>query len=245
VNTREIAATSRLVASITGVPVPSHKAIVGANAFMHASGIHQDGVLKERDTYEIINPEVVGIPKNKIVLSARSGRHALRHRLDELGYRLENTEIDMLYQRFLQLADQKGEVYDDDLHALMGQNGANGSGICFKNLSVTTTGATTATATVTLELDGNTVTDAACGNGPVDAVFKAIDRLMGWSVKLEDYTLKSVSRGSEALGNATVKVRSGDNIAVVGRGVSIDVIEASARAYVNALAKVKGITTGR
>ncbi|HBX23114.1 MAG TPA: 2-isopropylmalate synthase [Desulfotomaculum sp.] len=244
VNTREIAATSRLVARITGVPVPSHKAIVGANAFMHASGIHQDGVLKERDTYEIIDPEVVGIPKNRIVLSARSGRHALRHRLVELGYPLE-TDIDMLYQRFLQLADQKGEVYDDDLHALMGQNGANGSGICFKNLSVTTTGATTATATVTLELDGNTVTDAACGNGPVDAVFKAIDRLMGWSVKLEDYTLKSVSRGSEALGNATVKVRSGDNIAVVGRGVSIDVIEASARAYVNALAKVKGITTGR
>ena len=244
VRTREIAATSRLVARITGVPVPSHKAIVGANAFMHASGIHQDGVLKERDTYEIIDPEVVGIPKNRIVLSARSGRHALRHRLDELGYPLENKDVDMLYQKFLQLADQKGEVYDDDLHALMGQNGANGSGIGFINLAVTTTGATTATATVTLELDGNTVTDAACGNGPVDAVFKAIDRLMGWTVKLEDYTLKSVSRGSEALGNATVKVRSGDDIAVVGRGVSIDVIEASARAYVNALAKVKGLTTG-
>lgn len=118
-NTREIAATSRLVSRITRVPVPAHKAIVGANAFMHASGIHQDGVLKERNTYEIINPEVIGISRNTIVLSARSGRHALKHRLEELGYVLENTGVDMLYQRFLQLADRKGEVNDDDLHALM------------------------------------------------------------------------------------------------------------------------------
>ena len=143
VNTREIAAASRLVSRITGVPVPSHKAIVGANAFMHASGIHQDGVLKERNTYEIIDPEVVGIPKNTMVLSARSGRHALGYRLEELGYSLDNKDIEMLYQEFLQLADQKGEVYDDDLHALMGQNGNNGNGIKISNISVTTTGATT------------------------------------------------------------------------------------------------------
>lgn len=237
INTREIAATSRLVARITGVPVPSHKAIVGANAFMHASGIHQDGVLKERNTYEIIDPEVVGVPKNMIILSARSGRHALRHRLQELGYRVENGGLDDLYRRFLQLADQKGEIYDDDLHALMGQNGTNGHGIKLKNISVSTNGATEATATVTLEIDGRTITDAACGNGPVDAVFKAVDRLMGKPVQLEDYTLKSVSRGSEALGDATVKVRCAGNVTVVGRGISTDVIEASAKAYVNALAK--------
>ncbi len=119
VNTREIASTSRVVSRITGVPVPAHKAIVGANAFMHASGIHQDGVLKERNTYEIIDPEVIGIPKSTIVLTARSGRHALKHRLEELGYALENTGVDALYQRFLQLADRQGKVYDDDLHALM------------------------------------------------------------------------------------------------------------------------------
>ena len=122
VNTKEIAAASSLVAEITGVPVPAHKAIVGANAFMHASGIHQDGVLKERSTYEIINPEAVGTVKTRIVLSARSGRHAFRHRLQELGYTPEEQNIEVLYQNFLQLADQKGEVFDKDLHILVGAN---------------------------------------------------------------------------------------------------------------------------
>lgn len=239
VNTKEISATSRLVSRITGVPVPSHKAIVGANAFMHASGIHQDGVLKERTTYEIIDPDIIGVPKNRIVLSARSGRHALKHRLEELGYHLGQVDLEVVYQRFLQLADQKREVFDQDLHALMGDAGEESSGIMVKNISVTTTGVSRATATVTLDLDGDTVTDAACGNGPVDAVFRAVDRLVGERVSLEDYTLKSVSRGREALGDATVKVRYGDAGLVVGRGISTDVIEASARAYANALAKVK------
>lgn len=239
VNTKEISATSRLVSRITGVPVPSHKAIVGANAFMHASGIHQDGVLKERTTYEIIDPDLIGVPKNRIVLSARSGRHALKHRLEELGYHLGQVDLEVVYQRFLQLADQKREVFDQDLHALMGDAGEESSGIMVKNISVTTTGVSRATATVTLDLDGDTVTDAACGNGPVDAVFRAVDRLVGERVSLEDYTLKSVSRGREALGDATVKVRYGDAGLVVGRGISTDVIEASARAYANALAKVK------
>lgn len=239
VHTREIAATSRLVAGITGVPVPSHKAIVGSNAFMHASGIHQDGVLKEKTTYEIIDPEIVGVPRNKIVLSARSGRHALKHRLEELGYGLENGNLDALYSRFVQLADQKREVFDEDLHALMGSARSDTNGISIKNISVTTSGASSATATVTLELHGEEVTDAACGNGPVDAVFKAIDRVVRTPVNLEDYTLSSVSRGSEALGSATVKVRCGKGGLVVGRGISTDVIEASARAYVNALAKAQ------
>ena len=211
--------------------------IVGANAFMHASGIHQDGVLKERSTYEIINPEIVGVPKNMIVLSARSGRHALKHRLEELGYNLEDNDLESVYRNFLQLADQKREVYDDDLHALMGCSGIDHN-IIIRNISVSTTSVDTATATVSLELNGHEVTDAACGNGPVDAVFKTIDRLVGKTVHLEDYTLKSVSRGSEALGDATVKVRIGDNRLVVGRGVSTDVIEASAKAYLNALSKV-------
>ena len=119
VNTREISATSRIVSRISGVPVPSHKAIVGANAFMHASGIHQDGILKERTTYEIINPDVVGVPRNRIVLSARSGRHALKHRLGELGYHVGREDLETVYQSFLQLADQKREIFDQDLHALM------------------------------------------------------------------------------------------------------------------------------
>lgn len=242
INTREIAATSRLVSRITGVPVPSHKAIVGSNAFMHASGIHQDGVLKEKSTYEIIDPEVIGIPRNTIVLTARSGRHALKHRLEELGYSLETGNVDNVYSKFLQLADQKKEIFDEDLHALMGCNGlsGNGNGIRIINISVSTSGETEATAAVTLELNGETFTDAACGNGPIDAVFKAIDRVVGKPVELEDYTLGSVSRGTGALGNATVKLRHKDSGLIIGRGISTNIIEASARAYANALSKIKG-----
>jgi len=239
VNTREISATSRLVARITGVPVPAHKAIVGSNTFMHASGIHQDGVLKERTTYEIINPEVVGVPQNRIVLSARSGRHAFKHRLAELGYQLEADRLETVYQSFLQLADQKGEIFDQDLHALLGGSVTEDNEISIQQISVTTAGAARATATVTLERDGDIITDAACGNGPVDAVIKAVDRLVGEPVTLEDYALQSVSRGKEALGEATVKVRCADGGSVVGRGISTDIIEASAKAYVNALVKVK------
>jgi len=242
VRTREIASTSRLVSRITGVPVPSHKAIVGANAFMHASGIHQDGVLKEKKTYEIIDPEIVGVPRNMIVLSARSGRHALKHRLEELGYQPEQVDLEAIYKKFLQLADQKREIFDEDLHALIGYNGKENNGIVIKNISVTTNGVSTATATVSLELNNEMITDAACGNGPVDAVFKAIDRITGKVVTLEDFSLNSVTRGSEALGNAIVKVRCAENGLLVGRGVSTDVIEATAKAYVNALSKVTSIS---
>ena len=237
IQTKEIAATSRLVSRITGVPVPDHKAIVGANAFMHASGIHQDGVLKDRETYEIIQPETIGVMQNIISLSARSGRHALRHRLEELGYRVDGSELDRVYERFLQLADQKKEVFDQDLYVLMGDSGQTGSSVVLHGLSISTAGVGQATATVTLEIDNNTLTDAACGNGPVHAVFNAIDRLTGNEATLEDYTLKSVTRGSEALGEATVKLRYNDNSLVVGKGFSTDVLEASAKAYVNALAK--------
>lgn len=237
INTKEIAATSRLVSRITGVPVPDHKAIVGANAFMHASGIHQDGVLKDRETYEIISPETIGVPENTISLSARSGRHALKHRLGELGYTVEGTELDAVYQKFLQLADQKKEVFDQDLYALMGDAGTADTGIILRNIAVTTNGSDTATATVTLELEGKIATDAACANGPVNAIFSAIDRLTGNTAALEDYTLKSVTRGREALGDATVKLRHFDGSLVVGKGISTDILEASARAYVNALTK--------
>lgn len=242
VRTKEISATSRLVSTITGVPVPSHKAIVGANAFMHASGIHQDGILKEKMTYEIIDPELVGVPRNMIVLSARSGRHALKHRLEELGYKPEQCDLETVYKKFLQLADQKKEIFDEDLHTLMGYTESENNGILIKNISVATNGVSTATATVSLELNNETITDAACGNGPVDAVFKAIDRIIGITVKLEDFNLNSVSRGSEALGNAFVKICYGETGLVVGRGVSTDVIEATAKAYINALSKIKAIS---
>ena len=237
INTKEIAATSRLVSRITGVPVPDHKAIVGANAFMHASGIHQDGVLKDRETYEIIKPETIGVPQNTISLTARSGRHALKHRLEELGYQVVGAQLDEFYQKFLQLADQKKEVVDQDLYALMGDSGTASEEIMLKSTSIVTNGVEMATATITLAINGNTITDAACGYGPVNALFNTVDRITGNTGSLEDYILRSVTRGSEAVGEATVKLRRQDGSLVVGKGFSTDVLEASAKAYVNALAK--------
>lgn len=237
VNTREISATSRLVSRITGVTVPAHKAIVGANAFNHASGIHQDGVLKDRETYEIIQPEIIGVPQNFISLTARSGRHALQHCLEELGYQVEGAQLDDVYQRFLQLADLKKEVFDQDLYVLMGDSGSTAKSIVLQSMSIATNGVEMATTTVTLEIEGEMMTDAACGNGPVNALFNTIDRITGNNATLEDYTLKSVTRSSEALGEATVKLRYEDGCLVVGKGFSTDIIEASAKAYINALEK--------
>jgi len=237
INIREISATSRLVSRITGVTVPDHKAIVGANAFNHASGIHQDGVLKDRETYEIIKPETIGVPQNLISLTARSGRHALQHCLEELGYKVEGAQLEDVYQRFLQLADLKKEVFDQDLYVLMGDTESIANNILLQSMSFATNGVEMASATVTLEIEGKMITDTAPGNGPVNALFNTIDRITGNIATLEDYTLKSVTRSSEALGEATVKLRYEDGRLVVGKGFSTDVIEASAKAYINALAK--------
>lgn len=237
INTKEIAATSRLVSKITGVPVPDHKAIVGANAFSHASGIHQDGVLKDRGTYEIIQPETIGVPKNTISLTARSGRHALQYCLEELGYRVDGEQLNEVYQKFLQLADRKREVFEQDLYVLMGDSEGGENSLSLQNMSIATSGLDMAMATVSLALQGKEVTDAACGNGPVDALFNAIDRITGNTAGLEDYSIKSLTRSSEALGEATVKLRYADGHLIVGKGFSTDVIEASAKAYINALNK--------
>ncbi|MDR3288355.1 MAG: 2-isopropylmalate synthase [Peptococcaceae bacterium] len=237
INTREIAPTSRIVARITGVSVPDHKAIVGANAFMHASGIHQDGVIKDRDTYEIIKPEDIGVPQNTISLSARSGRHALQHRLEELGYPVEGADLDDVYERFLKLADAKKEIFDQDLFALMGDKESFTESIQVKNMSFATNLSKIATATVTLELNGVETTDAATGNGLVSALFNTIGRITGNTAGVEDYAVKSVTRGNEAIGEATVKLRNDKGALVVGKGFSTDVIEASAKAYINAVMK--------
>lgn len=237
IKVHEISATSRLVSRITGVAVPDYKAIVGANAYSHASGIHQDGVLKDRETYEIIKPETIGVPQNIISLTARSGRHALKYRLEELGYKIEGAQLNDVYKRFLHLADQKQEVFDQDLYVLMGDSEGKANNIMLESMAISTSGIETATATVTLEIEGKKFTDAACGNGPVNALFNTIDRMTGNDAVLEDYTLKSVTRGSKALGEATVKLRYNDGRLVVGKGFSTDIIEASAKAYINALAK--------
>lgn len=239
IKTKEIAATSRLVSQITGVAIPSHKAIVGANAFMHASGIHQDGVLKSRDTYEIIDPEIVGIPRNMIVLSARSGRHALQHRLEELGYKVLTEDTEEIYKSFLKLADQKGEIFDEDLHVLMGNTAVKYNNIHMIDFTINTDGET-ASASVTMEVNGAVYSDTSAGNGPIDAIMKAVDRIVGLPVYLEDYSLKSVSHGSKALGDATVKIKYNNSL-IIGKGISTNIFEASALAYVNALSKAQNM----
>ncbi|MDR3270954.1 MAG: 2-isopropylmalate synthase [Peptococcaceae bacterium] len=240
IHTKEIAATSRLVSRITGVTVPDHKAIVGTNAFMHASGIHQDGVIKDRDTYEIIKPEDIGVMQNVISLSARSGRHALQHRMEELGYHIEGEELDDIYERFLRLADAKKEVFDQDIFALMGDKQSVAQSIQVKSMAFSSAIGHSATATITLEVNGALVTEQAEGNGPVSALFNVIDRITGNTAGVEDYSVKSVSRGHEAIGEATVKLRNAQGGLFVGKGFSTDVIEASAKAYINAVSKYGG-----
>ncbi|MGA1863154.1 2-isopropylmalate synthase [Deferribacter thermophilus] len=238
VNTREIYRTSKLLTSITGVEVQPNKAIVGKNAFAHEAGIHQDGVLKERTTYEIMTPESVGIPSNKLVLGKHSGRHALMQRLKDLGYELSKEEIEIVYSRFKELADKKKEVYDEDLEAIV-ENQMSRVREYYSLENITVVSGNNAIPTATIELvkdDGNTIIDASIGDGPVDAAFKAIERIAGIQGRLKKYNIKSVTAGKDAQGEVTVSVefeKSGFDI--TGKGYSTDIVEASARAYLHAL----------
>jgi 2-isopropylmalate synthase len=235
VNTQEILRTSQMVSTITGFPVPPNKAIVGANAFAHSSGIHQDGVLKERSTFEIMSPEMVGRKTSDIVLSARSGRHAIKFRLSQLGYEVEGEELDRIYERFLVIADKKKEVFDEDLIAIMEDEAAEVPATYkLDYIHVTTGSHTLPTATIKLAKGKDVTQDAACGDGPVDAAYKTIDRITGVKTKLVEYKLNAVTGGKDAIGEVVVRVES-DGQVVRGRGSSTDIIEASARAYVNAL----------
>lgn len=238
-NLKEIARTSQLVSRLTGMIVPGNKAIVGANAFAHESGIHQDGVLKEASTYEIIRPETVGFKSNKLVLGKHSGRHAFKEKLVELGYHLEQEEIDTAFQAFKVLCDKKKEISDDDILALVDAKIVPSAEwyrlesvqLSYGNLSMPT-------ASVRLvRADGTVCEEAATGNGSVDSIYKAIDRATGEDVTLADYKILSVTQGQDALGEVFVRLQQGD-ISVTGRGVSTDVLEASAIAYVGAINKI-------
>jgi len=238
INTREIVRTSRLVSTITGIRVQPNKAIVGANAFAHSSGIHQDGVLKERSTYEIIDPVDVGAGGSAIVLSARSGRHALRHRLEELGYELPDDEFERVHDEFLRLADKKKEVYDEDLEALVGESERTLHEI-YHLAQVHFTSGDPGIPTATVELvdtaTGAAVIDSSHGTGPVDAVYKAINRIVDVPNDLTEFSVQAVTRGIDALGEVTIRIRSEDGRVFTGRGAHSDIIVASARAYTNAL----------
>ncbi len=235
VNTREIYKTSRLVSKLTGFLVQPNKAIVGANAFAHESGIHQDGVLKHKKTYEIMRPEDVGFGESKLVLGKHSGRHAFSERLKALGFRLTEPQLQAAFDRFKRLADQKKEVFDQDLMALVeDEAGSVPELYTLVYLNVTSGTGVIPTATVRLQRGAQILQGAASGDGPVDASYKAIDRLLGFRGKLLGYTIQSVTSGKEALGEVTVRVQA-KGLIEHGRAASTDIIEASAKAYVNAI----------
>ncbi len=238
VNTREFLKASRLVSSITGMNVQANKAIVGANAFAHSSGIHQDGVLKKRDTYEIIDPAEVGVGASQIVLTARSGHAALKHRLEELGYEMDGEELDRVYEAFLNLADKKKEVYDEDLESLVNEQERNDETAAFvlESVQISCGFPLKPTATVTLRNDADQ-SQTACewGTGPVDAVYKACNKIMQVDNELSEFSVQSVTRGIDALGEVTVRVTAPDGEVYTGRGSDGDIIVSSAKAYINAI----------
>jgi 2-isopropylmalate synthase len=233
--TEQIFHTSRLVTTITGIPVQPNKAIVGANAFSHESGIHQDGVIKERSTYEIIDPESVGISKSSLVLGKHSGRHAFRDRMQALGYYLTEAEINLTFKRFKNLADRKKTVFDEDLEAIVAEEVLR-TAETYKLLSVTIMGGSDVvpTATVRMIVDGEECHGAELGNGPVDATYNAIIRLTGRRPKLLRFAISSITGGTDALGEASIRLEEDGNIAV-GKGAHEDILVASAKAMVNAL----------
>jgi len=236
---KEIYRTSRLVRDVTGMPVQPNKAIVGANAFAHSSGVHVDGVIKlldRKENFEIIRPQTIGLDRSEIVLTSRSGRKAVQHRLAEMGYELSPEDLDKTYQRFLAVADQRKQVTDDELESLVADEVRAGPEVYLLDyLHVTSGGTTIPTATVRLRRNGDGYQAVANGVGSVDAVYRAIEQIIEVPHRLVDYSVNSIAGGTDALGEVTVRIsdRSGNTHA--GRGSSMDIIEASAKAYVQAL----------
>ena len=233
-NTEYIINLSRLVSGFTGIPVQPNKAIVGINAFAHEAGIHQDGVLKERSTYEIMNPKDIGLDSSEIVLGKHSGRHALNERLKQLGYSLSEEELMKVFERFKVLADEKREILDRDLITLLEEKKLEISVYRLINMEITTRSDNSSYAVVNLERGEKTFHGEAEGDGPVEALFNAIEKAVEMHFELIDFSLKSVTTGKDALGEALVKLKK-DGEVYSGRGTSKNVLEASAIAYINAI----------
>jgi 2-isopropylmalate synthase len=241
VETREFCRTSRLVSDMLGMVVPPNKAVVGGNAFSHSSGIHVDGFLKDRETYEIMRPEDVGVLESRVVLTARTGRHGLRDRLEKLGYALSQEELDRTYQRFLAVADKKQEVFDEDLVAILHDEIHPVPETYHLDYLHSYSGTSAIpTATVRIRAGDEVKEGAAVGDGPVDAVCKAISMVTKTSARLARYEIRAVTSGTEAMGEVTVQLEEGDR-RVMGRGASTDVIEASAKAYIDGLNKLASL----
>ncbi len=236
--TEEIYKTSRLVSKLTGLVVQPNKAIVGQNAFAHEAGIHQDGVLKRRTTYEIMKPEEVGLSSSKLVLGKHSGRHAFQERLKKLGYPLSASEIDKAFERFKNLADRKKFIYDEDLETIVEEEFTEVPETWrFVSLHIVSGTQTIPTAAIKLKSKAGLSSEAASGDGPVDACCKAIDKITKMKGELMDYSIQAVTKGKDAFGEVTLRVKSKGKV-VIGKAASTDVIEASAKAYLNAINKL-------
>lgn len=244
IDTREFVRTSRLVSEMLGMVVPPNKAIVGGNAFSHSSGIHVDGVLKKRETYEIMSPEDVGRTESKVVLTARTGRAGLRDRLERLGYPLTSEELEQTYQRFLLVADKKQEVFDEDLIAILRDElHADRETFKLEYLHFYSGTAAIPTATVRIRAGEEVKEGAAIGDGPVDAAYKAISQVTGMSPALGRYEIRAVTGGTEAMGEVTLRLEA-EGRRVLGRGASTDIIEASVKAYIDGLNKLTALGAG-
>jgi 2-isopropylmalate synthase len=237
VKTEEIYRASRMVSQVCNMPVQSNKAIVGQNAFAHSSGIHQDGMLKETGTYEIMSPESIGIRKSELNMTSRSGRHVIQHRLQVMGYKKEDYDMDTIYKSFLELADQKGQVHDYDLEALLHfstLDEQSGHKYQLDFVNVHSNSSSIASATVGLQIDGKQVIEAATGNGPVDAAYRAIALITDKEIGIIEYNLDAKGTGANALGEVNV-IANYKGKSYHGAGLSTDIVEASVRAYVNVL----------
>jgi 2-isopropylmalate synthase len=241
VKTERLYPTSRLVSQVTGLHVQRNKAIVGQNAFAHEAGIHQHGMLTHRETYEIMRPEEVGFAKSQLVLGKHSGRHALKDRLVALGYLLDEKAIDKVFADFKNLADKKKDIYDADIEALVVHGQMLGSGnLAWQIDALSTTSGTGTMPCASIALigaDGAKVQEVAAGDGPVDAVFKAIERITGISVKLRDYQITSISKGEDAQGEVSIEVEHSTGV-YRGRALSTDIIEGSARAFLGVVNRI-------
>src|SRR5687768_15200900 len=242
IDSTKIYPASRMVSTLTGLTVQRNKAIVGQNAFAHEAGIHQDGILKYRETYEIMGPATVGIPKSSLVLGKHSGRHAFKDRISQLGYTLNNEQLESAFAKFKTLADKKKEVFDEDLEALVDEQLEVTRGQWeLAGLQVMTGSNSIPTATVTLrDANGEMVTDASVGDGPVDAIYSAIQRLTGVKVNLTDYRIRAVTKGKEAQGEVQIELEDNGR-RIRGRGLSTDILEASALAYLAGINRLRGM----
>jgi len=238
INTPLIFSTSRLVSNLMSMPVQANKAIVGRNAFAHSSGIHQDGVLKKRENYEIIDPVSVGVRESSIILTARSGRAALNHRLEMLGFSYGKEELDDIYHRFLILADKKKEITDEDIRILSGEVFQGEKSIKLEQLQVTCGKSAIPVATIGLNINGEVHTATSIGNGPIDAAFSAVKQLISKTVHLEEFLIQAITRGSDDMGKVHVQLEHEEKI-YYGFGTSTDIVTASVEAFIDAIAKIK------